>query len=63
MLVLIVAAGFIAYDSLVKESLLDLETPQAAVSTFGPGADPQTIDQEIGKFACSARSASPSSSC
>jgi len=45
--VLIIAAGFIAYTSLVKESLPDLEIPQATVSTFWPGADPQTIEQEV----------------
>ncbi|MCR9116805.1 MAG: efflux RND transporter permease subunit [bacterium] len=47
LLVLIVAAGLIAYDALVKESLPDLEIPQATISTYWPGADPQTIEQEV----------------
>ncbi|QDU92584.1 efflux RND transporter permease subunit [Lignipirellula cremea] len=47
LVVLIIAAGLIAYDSLVKESLPDLEIPQATVSTYWPGADPQTIEQEV----------------
>lgn len=49
LMVLIIAAGVMAYVSLVKESLPDLEIPQATVSTFWPGADPQTIEQEVAK--------------
>ena len=45
--VLIVAAGCMAYQGLVKESLPDLAIPQATVSTWWPGADPQTIEQEV----------------
>jgi len=47
LLVLIIASGVMAYGLLVKESLPDLEIPQATVSTFWPGADPQTIEQEV----------------
>lgn len=47
LLILIAAAGWIAYGSLVKESLPDLEIPQATISTYWPGADPQTIEQEV----------------
>ncbi|BDS05657.1 acriflavin resistance protein [Oceaniferula spumae] len=39
--------GVIAYMSLVKESLPDLDIPQATVVTSWPGADPQTIEQEV----------------
>jgi multidrug efflux pump subunit AcrB len=45
--ILMIAAGLIAYTSLVKESLPDLEIPQATISTFWPGADPQTIEQDV----------------
>lgn len=45
--ILMIAAGLIAYTSLVKESLPDLEIPQATVSTFWPGADPQTMEQDV----------------
>ena len=47
--VLIIAAGFIAYTSLVKESLPDLEIPQATVSTFWPGAVLDALTSSIGK--------------
>ena len=32
---------------MVEESLPDLEIPQATVSTAWPGADPDTIEQEV----------------
>ncbi|KAA1261903.1 Swarming motility protein SwrC [Rubripirellula obstinata] len=47
LLVLFVVGGVFAYMSLVKESLPDLAIPQATISTFWPGADPQTIEQEV----------------
>lgn len=47
LLVLFVVGGVFAYVSLVKESLPDLAIPQATISTFWPGADPQTIEQEV----------------
>jgi len=46
---LLIVGGFLAYLSLVKESLPDLEIPQATISTSWPGADPQSIEQEITK--------------
>ncbi|GJL62721.1 MAG: acriflavine resistance protein B [Nitrospirales bacterium] len=39
--------GFMAYGLLVKEALPDLEIPQATITTEWPGADPQSIEQEI----------------
>lgn len=45
--ILMSTAGLIAYSSMIKESLPDLAIPQATVSTFWPGADPQTIEQEV----------------
>lgn len=47
LLVLFVVGGLFAYTSLVKESLPDLAIPQATISTYWPGADPQTIEQEV----------------
>ncbi len=47
LLVLFTVGGMFAYVSLVKESLPDLAIPQATISTFWPGADPQTIEQEV----------------
>lgn len=47
LLVLFVVGGVFAYMSLVKESLPDLAIPQATISTFWRGADPQTIEQEV----------------
>lgn len=44
---LLVIGGLMAYGGLVKESLPDLEIPQATVMTFWPGSDPQTIEQEV----------------
>lgn len=47
LLILLTIGGLMAYNSLVKESLPDLEIPQATVTTFWAGADPQTIEQEV----------------
>ena len=47
LVVLIVASGLMAYNALIKESLPDLAIPQATIATFWPGADPQTIEQEV----------------
>jgi len=41
------AGGFLAYQNLTKESLPDLDIPQATVSTIWPGADPQTIEEQV----------------
>lgn len=46
---LLIAAGLMAYRSMVKESLPDLAIPQATISTFWAGADPETIEQEVTK--------------
>ena len=45
--ILLTIGGLMAYRALVKESLPDLEIPQATVTTFWAGADPQTIEQEV----------------
>ena len=45
--VLMTAGGVMAYFALVKESLPDLDIPQATIVTVWPGADPQTIEQEV----------------
>lgn len=39
--------GLFAYSSLTKESLPDVDIPNASVSTFWPGADPQTIEEQV----------------
>lgn len=39
--------GLLAYASLTKESLPDLEIPQATIQTEWPGSDPQTIEQQV----------------
>jgi multidrug efflux pump subunit AcrB len=44
---MLVIGGLLAYLSLVKESLPDLEIPQATVTTQWAGADPQTMEQEV----------------
>jgi multidrug efflux pump subunit AcrB len=44
---LLAIGGAMAAFTLVKESLPDLEIPQATITTFWAGADPQTIEQEI----------------
>ena len=44
---LFTVSGLFAYNTLVKESLPDLDIPQASISTSWPGADPQTIEQEV----------------
>ena len=42
-----VAAGLLGYDSLVRESNPDLEIPQATVVAEWPGADPETIENQV----------------
>lgn len=44
---LLAIGGVMAYFSLVKESVPDLAIPQATVTVFWAGADPQTIEQEV----------------
>ncbi|WP_239807242.1 efflux RND transporter permease subunit [Croceicoccus hydrothermalis] len=47
LLLILSVGGLLAYTQLVKESLPDLEIPQATISTQWPGSDPQTIEQQI----------------
>lgn len=44
---LLSAGGFLAYLGLAKESLPDLDIPQATIVTTWSGADPQSIEQEV----------------
>ena len=44
---ILVLGGVMAYGSLIKESLPDLDIPQATVTTTWPGADPQTLEQQV----------------
>mgnify|MGYP000851617397 CR=1 FL=1 len=39
--------GLMAYLQLVKESLPDLDIPQATITTTWPGADPQTMEEQV----------------
>ncbi len=45
--ILLVVGGSFAYVSLTKESLPDLEIPLATVTTEWPGADPQTMEEQV----------------
>lgn len=42
-----IAAGLLGYTSLVRESTPDLEIPQATVVVEWPGADPETIENQV----------------
>ncbi|MEM7155455.1 MAG: efflux RND transporter permease subunit [Myxococcota bacterium] len=42
-----VMAGWLGYGSLVRESTPDLEIPQATVVVEWPGADPETIENQV----------------
>ena len=42
-----VAIGMLGYGALVKESTPDLEIPQATVIAEWPGADPETIENQV----------------
>lgn len=44
---LFVVGGVMAYFSLVKESLPDLDIPQATITTTWPGADPTTMEEQV----------------
>lgn len=44
---ILVLGGLMAYSSLVKEALPDLDIPQATISTEWTGADPQTIEEQV----------------
>lgn len=47
LLLIMSIGGLLAYTQLVKESLPDLEIPQATIMTQWPGSDPQTIEQQV----------------
>ncbi|WP_150306339.1 efflux RND transporter permease subunit [Pseudomonas saliphila] len=47
LLVTLLLGGLMAYTQLVKESLPDLNIPQATVTTAWPGADPRTIEEQV----------------
>ena len=44
---MMVFGGFLAYNSMVKESMPDLEIPQATVTVEWPGADPESVELEM----------------
>ncbi|MEQ8747711.1 efflux RND transporter permease subunit [Pyruvatibacter sp.] len=44
---LLVAGGYMAYLSMVKEAYPDLDIPRATITTSWPGADPQTIEEQV----------------
>lgn len=43
----LVAGGLLGYGALVKEATPDLEIPQATVVVKWPGADPETIENQV----------------
>jgi multidrug efflux pump subunit AcrB len=43
----IVVAGVVGYRSMIKESLPDLEVPQALIVTAWPGAAPELMEKEV----------------
>ncbi len=46
-ILLLFSAGLIAYQSMIKESLPDLEIPQAYITTKWPGATPAMVEKEV----------------
>jgi multidrug efflux pump subunit AcrB len=46
-LILFIMGGFIAYQSMIKETYPDLEIPQALIYTEWPGASPELVEKEI----------------
>ncbi len=47
LVVTLVLGGIMAYSQLVKESLPDLNIPQATITTTWPGADPLTMEEQV----------------
>lgn len=47
--ILFIISGIFAYLSMIKESLPDLEIPQAIILTEWAGADPSSVEQEVTK--------------
>ena len=50
LLITLLLGGLMAYMQLVKESLPDLNIPQATITTTWPGADPRTIEEQVTDF-------------
>lgn len=47
LLIFLIAAGVLAYFSMIKESNPDLEIPQALIYTSWPSASPELVEKEI----------------
>ncbi|MGE8497921.1 MAG: efflux RND transporter permease subunit [Pseudomonas sp.] len=47
LVVTLLLGGLMAYSQLVKESLPDLNIPQATITTTWPGADPRTMEEQV----------------
>ena len=47
LLLILLLGGLMAYTQLVKESLPDLNIPQATITTGWPGADPRSIEEQV----------------
>src|SRR5690554_6418407 len=47
LLITLLLGGLMAYTQLVKESLPDLNIPQATITTAWPGADPRSIEEQV----------------
>lgn len=50
LVITLILGGLMAYLQLVKESLPDLDIPQATITTVWPGADPQTMEEQVTDF-------------
>ena len=46
---MVVLAGYLSYNNMVRENYPDLEIPKALVMTYWPGAAPEQIEKEITK--------------
>lgn len=47
LLLVLLLGGGMAYTLLVKEALPDLDIPMATITTAWPGADPQTLEEQV----------------
>ncbi|MCK9509293.1 MAG: efflux RND transporter permease subunit, partial [Pigmentiphaga sp.] len=47
LVVTLLLGGLMAYTQLVKESLPDLNIPQATITSTWPGADPRTMEEQV----------------
>ncbi len=50
MLGMLLLAGVLSYNNMVRENYPDLEIPSAIVMTYWPGAAPEQIEKEITKY-------------